>query len=77
MDTNLTYENARAGMVLDLNHTGIVIVHVINLGLYKILLTIDSDKYITIFTLGRKSKGIKCVHSYDIDGLYRKLLSYQ
>ena len=77
MDTNLTYENARAGMVLDLNHTGIVIVHVINLGLYKVLITIDSAKYLTIFSLGRRSKNIKCIHSFDIDGAYHELLSYQ
>lgn len=77
MDEYMDYDDANTGIIFELNNENFLIIHVIHLGIYKVLITLDCNNYVSIFTFGIKSKMPKLLHSYDIIGLINMLKTYK
>lgn len=77
MDKYMGYDDANTGIIFEMNNENFFIIHVVYLGIYKVLVTLDCNNYVSIFTFGIKSKMPKLLHSYDISGLITKLKTYK
>ena len=69
----MMYNELKNGIIIEWNNIQMVILHVLNLGFYKILFTADSDKSVSLWRVGRKCEKLTLICSYDIHGIFEDL----